>query len=52
MFLSVKGPGDRLSSKQQIWIDLMSSLGMDVELCIVQVSKDEDRFLKEREAMN
>ncbi|KAI8358125.1 hypothetical protein B0O80DRAFT_495898 [Mortierella sp. GBAus27b] len=51
-FVEVKGPGDRLSSKQQVWIDLMSSLGMDVELCIVQVSKDEDKFLEERESMN
>jgi len=30
----------------------MSSLGIDIELCIVQVSKDEDRFLQEREDVN
>ncbi|KAI8596839.1 hypothetical protein EDD21DRAFT_311626 [Dissophora ornata] len=51
-FVEVKGPGDRLSSKQQIWIDLLTSLAVDIELCIVQVSKDEDTFLKEREALN
>ena len=49
---TVKGPGDRLSSKQQVWIDLLCSLKVDIELCIVQVSKDEDRFLEEREALN
>jgi len=48
----VKGPGDRLSSKQQVWIDLLCSLKVDIELCIVQVSKDEEQFLQEREALN
>ncbi|KAG0022416.1 hypothetical protein BGZ80_000310 [Entomortierella chlamydospora] len=51
-FVEVKGPGDRLSSKQQVWIDLLASLGVDVELCLVQVSKDEDTFLEERNALN
>ncbi|KAF9400427.1 hypothetical protein BGX21_004336 [Mortierella sp. AD011] len=51
-FVEVKGPGDRLSSKQQVWIDLLESLGVDVELCLVQVSKDEDTFLEERNALN
>ncbi|KAG0254905.1 hypothetical protein BG011_005443 [Mortierella polycephala] len=51
-FVEVKGPGDRLSSKQQVWIDLLASLHIDVELCIVQVSKDEDKFLEERESLN
>ncbi|GJJ69123.1 fanconi-associated nuclease 1 [Entomortierella parvispora] len=51
-FVEVKGPGDRLSSKQQVWIDLLCSLKVDIELCIVQVSKDEDHFLQEREALN
>ncbi|KAF9189109.1 hypothetical protein BGZ50_000946 [Haplosporangium sp. Z 11] len=46
-FVEVKGPGDRLSSKQQVWIDLLTSLHVDVELCIVQVSKDEDKFFEE-----
>lgn len=48
----VKGPGDRLSSKQQVWIDLLTSLHVDIELCIVQVSKAEDAFLEERAAFN
>ncbi|KAF9940048.1 hypothetical protein BGZ67_008368 [Mortierella alpina] len=51
-FVEVKGPGDRLSSKQQIWIDLLTSLQVDIELCIVQVSKAEDAFLEERAAFN
>ncbi|KAF9927607.1 hypothetical protein FBU30_003029 [Linnemannia zychae] len=46
-FVEVKGPGDRLSSKQQVWIDLLTSLHVDIELCIVQVSKDEDAFIEE-----
>ena len=48
----VKGPGDRLSPKQQVWIDLLTSLHVDIELCIVQVSKAEDEFLDEREKVN
>ncbi|KAG0210009.1 hypothetical protein BGX33_005179 [Mortierella sp. NVP41] len=51
-FVEVKGPGDRLSSKQQVWIDLLTSLHVDIELCIVQVSKAEDVFLEEREQGN
>ncbi|KAK3832787.1 MAG: hypothetical protein J3R72DRAFT_453898 [Linnemannia gamsii] len=51
-FVEVKGPGDRLSSKQQVWIDLLTSLHVDIELCIVQVSKAEDAFLEERENVN
>ncbi|KAI1304853.1 hypothetical protein EDD11_005055 [Mortierella claussenii] len=51
-FAEVKGPGDRLSSKQKLWIDLLTSLGIDIELCIVQVAKDEDAFLEERKTYN
>ncbi|KAF9297590.1 hypothetical protein BGZ88_009516 [Linnemannia elongata] len=51
-FVEVKGPGDRLSSKQQVWIDLLTSLHVDIELCIVQVSKAEDEFLEERKNVN
>ncbi|KAG0367820.1 hypothetical protein BGZ54_003195 [Gamsiella multidivaricata] len=51
-FVEVKGPADRLSSKQRVWIDLLTSLGIDIELCLVQVSKAEDAFLEEREAQN
>ncbi|KAF9154113.1 hypothetical protein BG015_001815 [Linnemannia schmuckeri] len=51
-FVEVKGPGDRLSSKQQVWIDLLTSLHIDIELCIVQVSKAEDAFLEECENGN
>ncbi|KAG0339586.1 hypothetical protein BG004_006758 [Podila humilis] len=51
-FIEVKGPGDRLSSKQQVWIDLLTSLNVDVELCVVQVSRAEDEFKQERNDLN
>ncbi|KAF9321982.1 hypothetical protein BG003_009301 [Podila horticola] len=51
-FVEVKGPGDRLSSKQQVWIDLLTSLNVDIELCVVQVSKAEENFKQERDALN
>ncbi|CDZ97246.1 Uncharacterized conserved protein [Phaffia rhodozyma] len=34
-FIEVKGPGDQLSSTQKIWIDVMLSAGIDVEVCRV-----------------
>ncbi|KAG0205744.1 hypothetical protein BGX28_002711 [Mortierella sp. GBA30] len=51
-FVEVKGPGDRLSSKQQVWIDVLTSLHVDIELCVVQVSMAEDMFLEERAQVN
>ncbi|KAF9972762.1 hypothetical protein BGZ73_004040 [Actinomortierella ambigua] len=48
----VKGPGDRLSSKQKVWIDLLSSVGVDVELCLVEASTAEEEFEEERRLMN
>ncbi|XP_026220423.1 fanconi-associated nuclease 1 isoform X1 [Anabas testudineus] len=33
--VEVKGPNDRLSQKQQIWLDELQSLGADVEVCHV-----------------
>lgn len=35
IFSEVKGPGDRLSDKQTIWMDLLNSCGAHVELCHV-----------------
>lgn len=34
-FVEVKGPSDRLSQKQQIWLDELQKLGADVEVCHV-----------------
>jgi fanconi-associated nuclease 1 len=35
LFSEVKGPGDRLSETQEIWIDFLAGLGgtLEVELC-------------------
>ncbi|KAG5839385.1 hypothetical protein ANANG_G00204430 [Anguilla anguilla] len=33
--VEVKGPNDRLSQKQQIWLDALRKLGADVEVCHV-----------------
>lgn len=33
--MEVKGPNDRLSQKQQIWLDELQKLGADVEVCHV-----------------
>ena len=37
----VKGPGDKLSTKQQIWLDVLSSLGANVEVCYVTGKADQ-----------
>lgn len=33
--VEVKGPSDRLSQKQMIWLDELHRLGADVEVCHV-----------------
>lgn len=33
--VEVKGPNDRLSPKQTIWLDELQRLGADVEVCHV-----------------
>ena len=41
----VKGPGDKLSTKQQIWLDVLQSLGANVEVCYVTgMSVHQKRF--------
>jgi len=32
----VKGPGDRLSTKQILWLDYLTRLGVDAEVCYVK----------------
>ena len=32
----VKGPGDRLSHKQILWLDYLLGLGVDAEVCYVK----------------
>nr|XP_020514088.1 fanconi-associated nuclease 1 [Labrus bergylta] len=36
--VEVKGPSDRLSQKQQIWLDELQKLGADVEVCHVEAT--------------
>ncbi|CAJ1056474.1 LOW QUALITY PROTEIN: fanconi-associated nuclease 1 [Xyrichtys novacula] len=36
--VEVKGPSDRLSQKQQIWLDELRKLGADVEVCHVEAT--------------
>jgi Fanconi-associated nuclease 1 len=38
-FVEVKGPGDSLSETQKVWIDVLLSAGIQVEVCKVK-SKD------------
>lgn len=35
-FCEVKGPGDRLSDKQKLWIDILLRAGLEVEVSLVQ----------------
>ncbi|ORY23374.1 hypothetical protein BCR39DRAFT_583419 [Naematelia encephala] len=37
-FVEVKGPGDSLSETQKIWIDVLLSAGIQVEVCRVRTS--------------
>jgi Fanconi-associated nuclease 1 len=39
-FCEVKGPGDRLSEKQKLWIDILLRAGLDVEVSLVQEGKE------------
>lgn len=46
-FIEVKGPGDSLSETQKVWIDVLLSAGIQVEVCKVK-AKDVDAPLKKR----
>ena len=35
-FVEVKGPNDRLSNKQILWLDYLSSLGLEALVCHVE----------------
>nr|CDS28085.1 fanconi associated nuclease 1 [Hymenolepis microstoma] len=35
--IEVKGPGDKLSSQQVVWIDQLLSFGADVEICSIAI---------------
>lgn len=44
----VKGPGDSLSSTQKVWIDVLLSAGIDVEVCKVVEEGDPGPAKKKR----
>ncbi|KAG2204394.1 hypothetical protein INT46_006946 [Mucor plumbeus] len=47
LFSEVKGPKDKLSKTQQVWIETLTGFGVQVEVCHVQIWKGEDIFLKD-----
>jgi Fanconi-associated nuclease 1 len=38
-FVEVKGPGDSLSETQKVWIDVLLSAGIQVEVCKVKAKE-------------
>lgn len=50
-FVEVKGPGDFLSETQKVWIDVLLSADVSVELCsVVQIYEEDDLSLSEAES--
>lgn len=47
MRMLVKGPGDKLSETQKLWIDTLSTFDIAVEVCYVKVWEGEDVLLQE-----
>ncbi|SCV67061.1 BQ2448_5707 [Microbotryum intermedium] len=39
-FVEVKGPGDRLSETQRVWLDVLLRAGLQVEVCRVVTTED------------
>ncbi|ESN94072.1 hypothetical protein HELRODRAFT_193827 [Helobdella robusta] len=48
-FAEVKGPGDKLSSKQILWLDFLLSIGLDAEVCHVKAENSKKIFKSVRE---
>ncbi|KAL7751130.1 hypothetical protein RI367_003334 [Sorochytrium milnesiophthora] len=42
LFSEVKGPGDKLSEKQELWIDVLLRAGVDVDVCLVRDVADQE----------
>ncbi|GAA5975476.1 hypothetical protein JCM21900_005738, partial [Sporobolomyces salmonicolor] len=40
LFSEIKGPGDKLSETQKVWIDVLLSAGVGVEVCRVVTSEE------------
>lgn len=49
LFSEIKGPGDKLSETQKVWIDVLLSSGVGVEVCRVVESRKIDDADKEEE---
>ena len=45
-FVEVKGPGDRLSNKQIVWLSRLASWGCQVEVCRVKGELDCYTYLR------
>ncbi|RXK39730.1 hypothetical protein M231_02923 [Tremella mesenterica] len=50
-FVEVKGPGDSLSETQKIWIDVLLSAGVAVEVCRVKELEAPDQSLRPKKKM-
>lgn len=46
----MKGPGDKLSETQKLWLDTLASLGIAAEVCYVKIWHAEDALLSDTEA--
>ncbi|KAL8293066.1 hypothetical protein RQP46_000760 [Phenoliferia psychrophenolica] len=44
LFVEVKGPGDRLSNTQKVWIDVLGSAGVEVVVCAVMTEDDKEKL--------
>ncbi|KPM07804.1 fanconi-associated nuclease 1-like protein [Sarcoptes scabiei] len=40
--IEVKGPGDRISTTQSIWLSLLDNIGVDCELCLVKPKRSKN----------
>ncbi|KAI8984563.1 VRR-NUC domain-containing protein [Mycotypha africana] len=49
LFSEVKGPNDQLSKTQKMWIETLSSFGINVEVCYVKIWEGEDIILEEND---
>lgn len=51
-FVEVKSPNDHLSETQKVWISVMQSAGVDVEVCHVGEASSEETAKRKRQRIN
>jgi Fanconi-associated nuclease 1 len=51
-FVEVKSPNDHLSETQKVWISVMQSAGVDVEVCHVGEATPDENAKRKRQRMN